>query len=43
MGIKAAMWIGAEKDIEPTGMIWDRGLTSPGAPCGFMRDENTRG
>ncbi len=43
MGIKAAMWIGAEKDIEPTGMIWDRGLTSPGAPCGFMRDENTGG
>lgn len=42
-GIKAAMWVGAEKDIEPTGMIWDRGLTEPGTPCGFVRDEETGG
>ena len=43
MGIKAAMWVGAEKDVEPTGMIWDRGLTEPGTPCGFVRDEETGG
>ena len=43
MGIKAAMWVGAEKDVEPMGMIWDRGVTEPGTPCGFVRDEETGG
>lgn len=43
MGIKAAMWAGAQRDVEPTGMIWDRGLTEPGTPCGFVRDEETGG
>ena len=43
MGIKAAMWVGAEKDVEPAGMIWDRGVTEPGTPCGFVRDEETGG
>lgn len=28
-GIKAAMWIGADKDPEPTAMIFDRGLLMP--------------
>ncbi len=43
MGIKAAMWVGAERDVEPMGMIWDRGVTEPGTPCGFVRDEETGG
>lgn len=42
-GIKAAMWAGAERDIEPAGMIWDRGVTEPGTPCGFVVDEETGG
>lgn len=42
-GIKAALWAGAERDIEPAGMIWDRGVTEPGTPCGFVRDEETGG
>ena len=29
-GIKAAMWIGADKDPDPTAMIFDRGLIMPG-------------
>ena len=29
-GIKAGMWIGADKDPDPTAMIFDRGLIMPG-------------
>ena len=28
-GIKAAMWIGADKDPDPTAMLFDRGLLTP--------------
>ena len=34
-GIKAAMWIGADKDPDPTAMLFDRGLLMPdGLPTG---------
>ncbi|MCC8103212.1 MAG: FAD-dependent oxidoreductase [Clostridiales bacterium] len=29
-GIKAAMWIGADKDPDPTAMLFDRGVIAPG-------------
>lgn len=29
-GIKAAMWIGADKDPDPTAMLFDRGTIAPG-------------
>lgn len=29
-GIRAAMWIGADKDPDPTAMLFDRGLIPPG-------------
>lgn len=29
-GIKAAMWIGADKDPDPTAMLFDRGIIAPG-------------
>ena len=35
MGIKAAMWAGAAKDLTSATMIFDRGLVAPGTPAGY--------
>ncbi len=43
MGIKAGLWAGATRDVEPCGMIWDRGVTEPDTPNGFVRDDETGG
>lgn len=37
-GIKAAMWVGAAKDLDPAEMLFDRGLVPPGVDAGY--DEN---
>ncbi|MBR2835079.1 MAG: FAD-binding protein [Coriobacteriales bacterium] len=37
-GIKAAMWIGAAKDLDPAEMLFDRGLVPPGINCGYQED-----
>ena len=37
-GIKAAMWVGAAKDLEPSAMLFDRGIVPPGIDAGY--DEN---
>lgn len=37
-GIKAAMWVGAAKDLDPAEMLFDRGLVAPGVNAGY--DEN---
>lgn len=37
-GIKAAMWAGAEKDLEPTPMLFDRGAVAPGTELGLVND-----
>ena len=37
-GIKAAMWVGAAKDLDPAEMLFDRGLVAPGVDAGY--DEN---
>lgn len=39
-GIKAALWAGAVKDMEPAAMIFDRGLVEPGVDAGYVTDEN---
>lgn len=35
-GIKAALWIGADKQDVPTSMVFDRGGVPSGTPCGGM-------
>lgn len=40
-GIKAALWAGAEKDIEPTPMLFDRGAIAPGVDPGVVNDNGT--
>ena len=40
MGIKAAMWAGAERDLEAAPMIFDRGLVAPGVNAGYVVNEN---
>ena len=40
MGIKAAMWAGAERDLEAAPMIFDRGLVAPGVNAGYVFNEN---
>lgn len=40
-GIKAALWAGAEKDIESTPMLFDRGAIAPGIDPGMMKDGDT--
>jgi succinate dehydrogenase/fumarate reductase flavoprotein subunit len=37
-GLKSALWIGAQKDIEGTAMIFDRGAVPPGMPAGYEGD-----
>ncbi len=39
-GLKAALWAGAVKDVEPAPMLFDRGLVSPGVDAGIICDEN---
>ena len=34
-GIKAAMWVGAAKDLDPAEMLFDRGLVPPGVDAGY--------
>ena len=38
MGIKAAIWAGAEHDLEAAPMIFDRGLVAPGVDSGYVTD-----
>lgn len=38
MGIKAAMWAGAAKDLTSATMIFDRGLVAPGTPAGYTQE-----
>ena len=38
MGIKAAMWAGAAKDLTSATMIFDRGLVAPGTPAGYTEE-----
>ena len=40
-GIKAAMWIGAQKDEDPAPMLFNRGLVKPGMDAGYVSDEGT--
>ena len=40
MGIKAALWAGATKDVEAAPMVFNRGLVAPGVDCGY--DENNQ-
>ena len=40
MGIKAAMWAGAERDLEAAPMIFDRGLGGAGVNAGYVVNEN---
>ncbi|MER2143527.1 MAG: FAD-binding protein, partial [Eubacteriales bacterium] len=40
MGIKAGIWAGAEHDLEPAPMIFDRGLVAPGVNAGYVDDGN---
>jgi fumarate reductase flavoprotein subunit len=35
-GIKAALWVGAERDIEAAPMIFDRGTCTPDDACGYI-------
>lgn len=39
MGIKAALWAGAEHDLESAPMIFDRGLVAPGVNAGYVVNE----
>lgn len=38
MGIKAAMWAGAAKDLTSATMIFDRGLVAPGTKAGYTEE-----
>lgn len=40
MGIKAGIWAGAEHDLEPAPMIFDRGIVAPGVNAGYVDDGN---
>ena len=37
-GIKAAMWVGAAKDLDPAEMLFDRGLVPPGINAGYQEN-----
>ncbi len=37
-GIKAAMWAGADKDDDPTPMLFDRGIVAPGVDIGVTEE-----
>ena len=36
-GVKAALWAGADRDVEPAPMIFDRGIVKPGVDGGYQR------
>lgn len=38
MGIKAALWVGADMDKTPAAMIFDRGIVEPGVDAGYTSD-----
>ena len=40
-GIKAAMWLGAQKDEDPAPMLFNRGLVKPGEDAGYVSTEGT--
>lgn len=37
-GIKAGLWVGAARDVEPAAMIFDRGNVAPGVAAGYDGD-----
>lgn len=39
MGIKAGLWAGAQMDLQPAAMIFDRGIVAPGVNAGYVTDE----
>lgn len=39
MGIKAALWAGADFDKTPAAMIFDRGVVEPGVDAGYTSDD----
>lgn len=39
-GIKAAMWVGAAKDVDPAAMLFDRGIVPPGVDAGYDDTDN---
>ena len=39
-GLKAALWAGAVKDVEPAVVIFDRGAVAPGTDSGYVQDES---
>lgn len=39
MGIKAGLWAGAARDLEPAPMMFDRGIVAPGVDAGYVVDE----
>lgn len=43
MGIKASMWIGAMKDPESMGMVFDRGAVTPGTKAGWTEESIAAG
>ncbi len=43
MGIKAAMWAGAAKDLTSATMIFDRGLVVPGTKAGYTEESIAAG
>jgi len=38
-GIKAALWIGAQKDMDAAPMLFDRGAVKPGENAGYTSDD----
>ena len=40
MGIKAALWVGADMDKTPAAMIFDRGIVEPGVDAGYTSDDS---
>lgn len=38
-GIKAAIWIGAQKDMDAAPMLFDRGAVKPGEDAGYTSDD----
>ena len=40
-GIKAAMWVGAQKDEDQAPMLFNRGLVKPGEDAGYTSTEGT--
>ncbi|MDO4615030.1 MAG: FAD-binding protein [Lachnospiraceae bacterium] len=43
MGIRAAIWAGAELDKEPAPMLFDRGIVAPGVDAGYVESASSFG